>query len=260
MNQGQALQALYAAPLAKFVPERKRLAAQLRAAGDEGAAKRLAQCRRPTASAWTVNQLYRHDRSSFDALLATAARMRRGDLRQNSAYREALGGLRTRAAAILRAAGHASAAPTLRRVMGTLAAIAAAGGFDPDPPGALTADREPPGFETVHGSASAPGQRARRGSEPHATVARTAPAKRERLAAARAENHAKKLAEARARERHRLETALGDANSDVRARERALSLLRKDLAAAEKAVEHGREIARDLARKLERLDDTTRGE
>src|SRR5215472_15754045 len=89
----QALEALYKVPLANFVAERDRLAAELRAAGDEEGARQLARRRRPTTSAWTVNQLYWHARDAFDPLLAAAARMRKGDLSETSAYREALGEL-----------------------------------------------------------------------------------------------------------------------------------------------------------------------
>src|SRR5262245_14621923 len=144
----QAVETLYRAPLPEFVSERKRLAAALRAAGDESAAKDLAGRRRPTASAWAVNQLYWRERDGFDALLAGGARLRKGDLGETSAYRTALGELRKRAAAVLQDASHSATAAILGRVTGTLAAIAAAGSFDPDPPGGLTTDREPPGFDT----------------------------------------------------------------------------------------------------------------
>jgi hypothetical protein len=252
----QALQALYSTPLTNFVAERKRLAAELRAAGDREAANQLAQRRRPTASAWTVNQLYWHARGEFDALLAAAALLRKGDLSETSTYREALGQLRTRAAAILRDAGHAATAPILRRVMGTLAGVAAAGGFDPDPPGALATDREPPGFDALGTPGSTAEDQPHRGAQKQrATVARAAVSERERLAAARAEERAKKQAETNARERHRLNSALHHANAKVQARERAVWRLQKELQAAEQAVEDAREVVRDLERKLAALDD-----
>src|SRR5262245_26836250 len=118
----QALQELSRAPLENFVRERTRLAAQLRTVGKVEAAKELAKRRRPTASAWTVNQLYWHSREAFDALLAAAARLRKGDLTGTQAYREALGELRKRATVVLRDASHAATVATLGRVMGTLAA------------------------------------------------------------------------------------------------------------------------------------------
>ena len=236
----QSLEALYAAPLASFITERNRLAAEMRAAGEGDAAKELARCRRPTASAWAVNQLYWHEREAFDALFAAAARLRKGDLKGTGAYREALRELHRRAAVILRKSPHTPTDTTMRRVTGTLAAVAAAGSFDPDPPGALTADREPPGFEAID------------------TVAATTRVARPERTTARPEDRAKKQAEAKARqaERQRLVAALREAQAAVRDRERASALRQKELHAAEKAVADARDVVRDLERELEKLDDT----
>ncbi len=250
----QALQTLYQAPLADFVAERRRLAAELRAAGDADGAKQLAQRRRPTASAWTVNQLYWDERRSFDALLAAAAPIAKGDLREMRAYREALGELRKRAAARLRGAGHPAAAGTLRRVTGTLAAVAAAGGFDPDPPGALATDRDPPGFDAVGQTVSTP-RHEPRGDSQRQRAAATRDAARERQAARAEEQRAKKRAALKARERQRIEATVRDAHAELRRRERALSLLQNDVKAAAKAVEEARASLGDLERKLRALDD-----
>ena len=249
----QALPTLYQVPLADFVAERTRLVAGLRAAGDADGAKQLAQRRRPTASAWAVNQLYWHERGSFDGLLAAAAPIARGDLSATPAYREALGELRKRAAARLRAAGPATAG-TLRRVMGTLAAVAVAGGFDPDPPGALATDREPPGFDVV-GQLAATARHKPRGDPQSQRAAATRDAARERQAARAEDRRAKKQAELKARARQRLEAAVRDAHVELRRRERALSLLQKDLKAAEKAVEEAGALLGALERKLRALAD-----
>lgn len=140
---------LHQAPHTAFVTERKRLAGELKAAGDKEGAARLAKLPRPPVSAWVVNQLWWHARDAFEAMLAGAERLRAGDLGAAAAHREAIGKLRARAAAILADAGHAGSEVVLRRVTTTLAAIAAAGGFAPDPAGALGEDRDPPGFETM---------------------------------------------------------------------------------------------------------------
>jgi hypothetical protein len=236
----QSLQELYTAPLASFIAERNRLAVALRAAGKRDAAKEMVRRRRPTVSAWAVNQLYWHERDAFDALLAAAARLRKGDLKETGAYREALREAHRRAAAILRKSPHAPTDATMRRVMGTLAAVAASGGFDPDPPGALTADREPPGFEAID------------------TVAATTRVARPERRTARSEDRAKKQAEAKARqaERQRLVAALREAETALRDRERASALLEKELHAAEKSAEDARDTVQDLERKLGKLDDT----
>jgi len=236
----QSLQELYTAPIASFITERNRLAAALRAAGKGDAAKEMARRRRPTVSAWAVNQLYWHERDAFDALIAAAARLRKGDLKETGAYREALREAHRRAAAILRKSPHAPTDATMRRVMATLAAVAAIGGFDPDPPGALTADREPPGFEAI---------------DPVAATTRVAKPER---TTAQSEDRAKKQAEAKARqaERQRIVAAIREAQAAVRDRERASALLKKELHAAEKAVEDARYVLLDLERTLEKLDDT----
>jgi hypothetical protein len=141
-----AVAALYQAPLDQFVAERKRLAAELKAAGDKDGASRLAKLGRPTLSAWAVNQLWWNARDAFDELLASAERLRLGDLGVTRAHRDATASLRARAATLLTEGGHGAPEATLRRVTTTLSALAASGGFEPDAPGALAADRDPPGF------------------------------------------------------------------------------------------------------------------
>lgn len=141
-----AVQELYQAPVTAFVAERKRLADELKASGDASGAKKLLARKRPTISAWVINQLYWHARDAFDQLLATADKLRQGDLKASAAHREVIARLRQRAATLLQDAGHAPTEATLRRVSTTLSAIAVANGFDPDPPGALAEDRDPPGF------------------------------------------------------------------------------------------------------------------
>src|SRR5437660_648000 len=145
----KALQQLSQATIATFLAERKRLAAELRTTGEKGDAARLELRRKPTASVWAVNQLYWHARAEFDAMLTSAASLRKGDIAANKAYRETLAALHKRAAGILKKAALGASDATLRRVSTTLAAIAAAGGWEPNPPGALAADLDPPGFEAA---------------------------------------------------------------------------------------------------------------
>lgn len=145
----EAVAELFKGPHATFVAERKRLAGELKAAGDKAGAATLGKLGRPPISAWVVNQLWRQARAEFDALLETAKRIRGGDMGATPAHREAIAALRSKAAAILTEAGNAANEATLRRVATTLSAIAAHGGFAPDPYGALTDDRDPPGFEAA---------------------------------------------------------------------------------------------------------------
>jgi hypothetical protein len=141
--------ALYQSSQEQFVAERKRLATELKANGDKAGAAQLAKLPRPPLSAWAVNQLWWHAREAFDALLESADRLRNGEREAAAAHRDALLTLRGRAALLLAEAGHAVTDATLRRVTTTLTALAASGGFEPDAPGALAADRDPPGFEAL---------------------------------------------------------------------------------------------------------------
>jgi len=140
---------LYRSAHDAFVAERKRLAGELKAAGDKAGAARLVKLARPPISAWAVNQLWWQAREPFERLFAAAARLRAGDQGGAGERRDALASLKSRAAALLVEAGHAVSEGTLRRVTTTLSALAANGGFDPDLPGTLAADRDPPGFEAA---------------------------------------------------------------------------------------------------------------
>ena len=108
--------------------------------------------------------------------------MREGDLSATPAHRESIQALRARAAALLTEAGNAANEATLRRVATTLSAIAAHGGFAPDLPGALSDDRDPPGFE----AAGIPATVVAPPPKPAPVVAEEAgPSEEERLAALR---------------------------------------------------------------------------
>jgi hypothetical protein len=243
-----ALQTLYQAPLDRFVTERGRLAAELRAAGDEGGAADLAKRRRPTISAWVVNQLHWHARALLDELFAAAARLRKGDLDATADHRDALAKLRTRAATLLTEGGHGATETTLRRVTTTLSALAANGGFEPDPPGALVADRDPPGFEAMLGATPV----ARR----HGPVAAPAKDKDDGAAARRAAERARRDAEAaRKAERRAVETRLRAARGELEARVRSLASVQRELRDAEQAVGRARRDVEKLERELAAFEE-----
>jgi len=149
MSHDEALTALFQAPHESFVAERKRLAAELRAAGDKTGAAALMKVNRPALSVWVVNQLWWKHRDPFLLLLGAAKRVKAGELTATAQHRDALNALREKAAQVLTEAGHAAPEATLRRVTTTLSALAASGGFEPDPEGALREDRDPPGFEVM---------------------------------------------------------------------------------------------------------------
>jgi hypothetical protein len=274
----QTLQKLYQTPLEKFVAARKRLADERRAAGDPEAARRLAKLRRPTTAAWTVNQLYQRARDAFDDMLEAAARLRRGETDAVREYREAVGKLRDGAVAILKGAGRGMPDATLRRVTSTLGAIAAAGGFDPDPPGALVTDRDPPGFDAFDPSARSGAKRgpdrppdlpvhrreARSGGRDELSAARARAAERakreqaEQRAAERIEKRRQDAERARrVSERRKVERRLRRARAQAHERTRMLAVRQKELRAAEEASGDARTIVENLERKLRELHDAT---
>lgn len=216
---------LYQAPLEQFIAERKRLAK------DD---KSLAKAKRPTISAWAVNQLWWHARDAFDDLLATAEKLRKGDLKVSAAHREALAKLRARAKWMIEDAKHNANEATLRKVTQTLSAIAATGWGD-DEPGTLSEDRDPPGFGIP-------------GLEAGEKIERADLPKRDESAAKKKQRE-KELAE----ERHRLQAALRTAKGDVHTREREITRLERELDHARGQLEVAEEIVRDLERKLEQL-------
>ncbi len=274
MAYDDALQELYQVPLSQFVAERKRLAGELKAAGDTAGAKRLLARTRPTVSAWIVNQLYWHARDAFDEMLATAEQLRKGHIKASGHHREALAKLRQRAAVMLEDSGHAATEATLRRVTATLSALAATGSFDPDPPGALAADRDPPGFEAIGIPSEPPEEEDVEEEEEEPAPAPKRHAGKDDLAKARAARERDQAAEAEARrraemaekkrreeeekrrkaERHKLETALRAARGELDTRERALKQLEKQLDKARDEVDEAQQLIETITAKLAELD------
>src|SRR5262245_17737579 len=121
---------------------------------------------KPPVSAWAVNQLYWRHRDTFDRMLTAGARLRQAQASQLAGqvtnlrellttHRETLNELSRQAAAILSDSGHQPSPDVMRRVTMTLEGLAAQGLLDGAPSaGRLTADVDPPGFETI--SALAP--------------------------------------------------------------------------------------------------------
>jgi hypothetical protein len=103
---------LYGLPLERFTPERNALAAALRSEGDHEAAAAVKALRKPTASAWAVNQLVRAETDLVEALLGAG-----GELRQ--AHRQAASG---RGAEQLRTAADAERA-AIEQLMARVPAV-----------------------------------------------------------------------------------------------------------------------------------------
>lgn len=259
MAEDDAIASLFQEPLERFVPVRKQLSMALKAAGDKQGAERLLKLKRPTLSVWVVNQLWWRERDSFEALLANARRMSKGDLTGSAEHRRVLGELREAARRILTEAGHPANEVTLRRCITTLSALAAAGGFDPDRPGALQSDREPPGFEML--TLSLPG------SDPSSATSATPAAQAEvqqqpsaqELERAKAELAAEAAAQAAraraARERMLVQAELSDARSLLETERARVADLQERLEAAVRELASKSEAVARLEQRLAVLDE-----
>ncbi len=153
------IDALFQLSLAEFTSARNALAKQLNSAGRTFDAERVKALGKPPAPAWAVNQLYWQDPKAIERLLTLGERVRKAQTGQlkNADLRALLDGkkqmtmaLLTKTSAILEEAGHAASPDAMRRVSDTLESLAAWGGMDGVPrAGRLTADLEPPGFDTL---------------------------------------------------------------------------------------------------------------
>lgn len=174
------LDSLYTGSPEEFTAARNDLARRLKGAGQEEAAARVKQLRKPTVPLWAVNQLARRHPDELRTLLAAADRLRtsqqdalRGaesaELRKATAdEREALRKLTQRGEALAREAGRAVAP---ERIAGTLRAAA----VDPAArellaQGRLSEELEASGFGALAGMevAAAPVAKAKRAPSPAA--------------------------------------------------------------------------------------------
>jgi hypothetical protein len=164
LAEEQEVDRLFALGPESFVAARNEAARRLRKAGDAGAAARITALRRPSLSAWAVNQLARARGPEVEELLETGRRLRAAHqaavagggaaaLRAATrAERDAVAGLVAAAVEVLESAGHATTEATRDRVAATLHAAAA----DPAAAelvrgGRLTHDLDPAGFGTPDG-------------------------------------------------------------------------------------------------------------
>jgi hypothetical protein len=253
----EAVEALYRAAPDGFVAERKRLSAELKSAGDKAGAQKLGALEKPSISVWVVNQLYREQRERFDELLEVAAKLRGGDLSVAGEHREALAEMRRLAGARLRDAGHSANEATLRKVSASLAAIAAAGGFDPDPPGALRADRDPPGFGEMDAAsfAALPKKAELREKSPDEDAAgEQAREKEQRAKEERAKKEREEQRAAARAEQRRLQAELRAAEGELEERKRELERTRRRVSDAEDAVKKAERALESVTARVRELE------
>ena len=264
----KAVSALYQAAPEAFVAERQRLAAELKQGGDKEHAAKLAKLARPALSAWVVNQLWWHAQADFEQLFATAKQLRAGKVSASGAHRQVVAKLSARAQRLLADAGHSANDATLRRVALTLSGLAAAGGFEPDLPGALAKDREPAGFEAFGvASTDADEAEAPESKHPSAKAHTDAPSKedaakqraQEHRAAEQARReaaaHKKRIADEHARqaaERREANATLHAAKAELSKREAEHAHAAKALAAADHALERARAALKSAQERVSR--------
>lgn len=242
---GAEIDALFQLPLAEFTGARNALAKQLKSEGRTLDAERVKALVKPSAPAWAVNQLYWQDPKAIERLLALGERIRKAqtgklknaDLRALiDEKKQMTTALQTKATAILEEAGHAASVDSMRRVSATLESLAAWGQMEGVPKaGRLTADLDPPGFDTL--AALMSGKK----FEGEKVLLFRAPKRTEDPAATRARQHEavqaaeKALREAR-RDAERAESALAKANARAETVEKQKQEIEARYAEAKEAV------------------------
>jgi hypothetical protein len=247
-----ALEALFRAPHGDFVGERARLAAELTKAGDAAGGKKLAKVRRPSITAWAVNQLWWSERATFKDFLRSAERLRDADLSATDAHRKAQSKLRERATALLAGAGHAATEGTLRRVTATLSALAATGSFAPDEPGTLRFDRDPPGFGAVNPRAL---EKLARRPQPKASAAKTKDAGPTKTELAAEKRRLERDLAVQKAERDRVDASVRTTRATLDKQELELRALRTEVEERSRTLGETKQKLRDLEKRRRTLGD-----
>jgi hypothetical protein len=155
------VRALYHGPFAEFIAARDALAKRLKQAGDARAAE-VKQLRKPSLSAWAVDQLFAHEARAMAAFVGAGERARAAQRRAAAGgdpkpLREALATIRgetprltARGVELLAATEKAPGEAIVERLRTNLEALA----LDPEVAavaarGWLDADLDPPGFEVM---------------------------------------------------------------------------------------------------------------
>lgn len=159
-DEESQLDDLYAAPLDQFVKIRNEIAGRLKKDGDDEAAARVAALKKPSVSAWTVNQLARSGSLDLQRLIKAGEALELAQSRamsgeDSSGFEQArrdeaaaISLLRNAAKEVLRAPSPA----VLDRIVSTLrAGVATREGRTLLKLGRLTEDLEPTGFGSFAG-------------------------------------------------------------------------------------------------------------
>lgn len=250
---------LYALPLADFVSARDDLARALRSSGERGAASAVKELRKPSSTAWAVNQLVHHHPQEWSDLLRTTQEIRRAHATGPQALAAAIearkaalaAAVRTAEAVLSRAGGKVGASQ-IRRIAGSLEALAS--GAASVRPGRLVRDLEPPGFGGLTGLELAAPPRpvehpeVSRGSTKRPSRARRAPA-RARPPGALGDGGETSAGDARRAE---------ERENAVRRMREALERASERAASAARGLDAASEALADAERQADEADATTR--
>ena len=225
----EEIDALFSGPLGNFTQARNALAQRLTAEGERDAAARVKQLRKPTVTAWAVDQLAHHHRDRVEKLLEVTDRMR--DARNAAELRAAtkertkiVSSLLDIASQILEDAGNAAGAAQLDRITQTLLAGTSTDEHrDELIHGRLTKDLQPGGFKDAWGLADTFIAEEVGNAETHADEARRAAEELGEAAAAEERRAAQLEQEAESAER----LAEGARRAADRARTKAIEARRR---------------------------------
>lgn len=204
----EELDDLYARPLEDFTATRDDIVARLRSAGLETEAEEVRSRRKPTVSAWVVNQLARRSGSTMAELLDLRGEVERADsLKQSrkvmARRRSLIAELLRDAGTILEGAGKKASSETNHRIANSLLAASTGLVAAEIRSGRLERDVVPSGFETgifetdevTPEEAARDAARTKAERLAHAAEEAEAQARRREAAAARAESEAQRSRE-----------------------------------------------------------------
>ena len=256
MDLSSDLDALFQLPLNEFTGARNALASRLQKAGRKEEADQVRRLTKPPISAWVVNQLFWKERTWFDRLLASGAKLRHAQAAGLAgkpinvhdplkAQREALNELSRQAAVFLSKDGHAPSPDVLRRVTLDLQGLAAQDtSADGPAPGRLTADVKATGFDALAALVPKSGDGSPRAVSGSSKVLSFAPGRQTPKAAGQG-NQAR-------REQERAQAAA--ARRAVQEAERTLAAARRDATKAEAAMKAAAARLKELEREKQKAE------
>jgi hypothetical protein len=238
------IDSLYASPLDQFTAARNDLAARLEKEGDEEAAMRTKKLKKPSISAWVVNQLSRTREVDLARLLKAGEALEEAQQAVLAGKPAAFDKVRKDEGEAVRILGKAArevlpsaSAAVLDRITQTLRAASTADGRARLKEGRLTEDLEPAGFEAFAG------------------LPLQAPAKGSKAATKQPNRKRSLLLEKQKVTQERLKVATAEARDLEKAARTAEAAARKAALSAEAARKHA-ELAEADLQKIE--DDLTK--